>query len=111
MMITCPCCHGEKRLTLVEHDDGCTILTHPECTHCMGKGEVPAPDTSETQETLPIAMPVIDVPPGLRKFELSREAKKDHLLALRMAPDEVEKILTELYGAVVDRLNGGVNAP
>jgi hypothetical protein len=96
VMITCPCCHGEKRLTLVEHDDdtGRTILTRPQCTHCMGNGEVPAPDTSETQETLP----VIDVPSGLRKFELSREAKKDHLLSLRMAPDEVEKLLAELYG-------------
>ena len=43
-MVTCPCCKGKKRMTLVEHDEieGRTILTHPLCTHCQGKGEVEA---------------------------------------------------------------------
>lgn len=105
MMITCPCCHGQKRVTVVEHDDdtGRTILTRPQCTHCMGMGEVeaeaPRDDAVGLQGTIGLQCPGAVGTPGLRKFELSRAAKKDHLLALRMAPDEVEKVLTELYGS------------
>lgn len=42
MLITCPCCHGAKRLTQIEYDeeDGRTIVTKPICCHCQGKGEV-----------------------------------------------------------------------
>ena len=44
MMVTCTCCHGKKRVTLIEHDEvaGRTILTHPICCHCGGTGEVEA---------------------------------------------------------------------
>lgn len=105
-MVTCPCCHGKKRLTVVEHDDetGHTMLTKPLCTHCEGKGEVEVED--EQQTWLPLAVPVADVlaqysTPSLRKLELSRAEKKDHLLSLRMTPDEVEKLLAELYGATL----------
>lgn len=44
MMVTCPCCYGRKRLTLIEHDEeeGRTIVTRPICCHCEGKGEVEA---------------------------------------------------------------------
>ena len=43
-LVTCPCCHGKGRLTLVEHDDvaGRTVVTHPMCCHCQGEGVVPA---------------------------------------------------------------------
>lgn len=42
--IECPCCHGKKRLTVIEHDeqDGRTIITKPQCTHCQGRGTMPA---------------------------------------------------------------------
>ena len=42
--VTCPCCKGKKRLTLIEHDEilGRTLLTHPVCCHCEGKGEIEA---------------------------------------------------------------------
>ena len=105
IMVTCPCCDGAKRLTVVEHDEenSRTILSKPECTHCEGKGEVPAEDT-ETQESLPIETPVSDIlaaysTPGLRRGEVTRREKREHLLALRVAPEDADKILAELYGA------------
>jgi hypothetical protein len=36
--------------------------------------------------------------PGLRKCELNRFAKKDHLGGLRVSADEAKKILDTLYG-------------
>jgi hypothetical protein len=39
-LVTCPCCHGTRRLTLVEHDDARTVVTHPMCCHCQGEGVV-----------------------------------------------------------------------
>lgn len=44
MMVTCPCCYGRKRLTLIEHDEeeGRTIIARPICCHCEGTGEVEA---------------------------------------------------------------------
>jgi hypothetical protein len=35
--------------------------------------------------------------PGLQKNKLTRQAKRDHLLSLRMSPDAVDKLLAELY--------------
>lgn len=42
--VTCPCCKGKKRVPVVEHDEevGRTILTHPPCNHCQGRGWVPS---------------------------------------------------------------------
>lgn len=50
-MIECPCCHGAKRLSVIEHDEieGRMIRTHPQCTHCMGRGTVPAEVSEEPQ--------------------------------------------------------------
>ena len=52
LMVTCPCCKGKKRLALIEHDEveGRTILTHPICCHCQGKGEVPAENLDEVDQ-------------------------------------------------------------
>lgn len=36
--------------------------------------------------------------PGLKRNELTREAKKDHLAGQRVPKEEQEKILAELYG-------------
>jgi len=36
-------------------------------------------------------------PPGLRKNQLNRAAKRDHLDGLKVPRDEREKILDELY--------------
>ena len=43
-VVECPCCHGAKRLTVIEHDDeqGRTVISKPVCTHCMGLGTVTA---------------------------------------------------------------------
>jgi len=43
-LVTCPCCHGRRRLALVEHDEvaGRAVVTHPTCCHCQGEGVVPA---------------------------------------------------------------------
>jgi hypothetical protein len=43
-LVTCPCCHGKRRLTLFEHDEvaGRTVVTHPMCCHCQGEGVVSA---------------------------------------------------------------------
>jgi hypothetical protein len=35
--------------------------------------------------------------PGLRRNQLSRGAKKEHLRSLRVSEAEIEKILNELY--------------
>ena len=41
-LVTCPCCHGKRRLALFEHDDvaGRTVVTHPMCCYCQGEGVV-----------------------------------------------------------------------
>lgn len=41
--LICPCCKGDKRLTVIEHDEesGRTVVTKPVCNHCMGRGWVP----------------------------------------------------------------------
>jgi hypothetical protein len=46
LAVECPCCHGAKRLTVIEHDEefGRTVLSKPVCTHCMGVGTVTAED-------------------------------------------------------------------
>lgn len=106
MMVTCPCCQGKKRLMQIEPAMAPedmerlgmvgAIVTYPECCYCQGDGEIEAGnDGSEVEPMLRFTEPAI--PPGLRKHELTRAAKKDHLLALRMAPDDVEKLLNELY--------------
>jgi DnaJ-class molecular chaperone len=52
-MVTCPCCHGEKVLFLFEQErTGQKFPREPmkhDCTHCQGKGEVPA-EVSELPE-------------------------------------------------------------
>ena len=44
VLVTCPCCHGKRRLAMVEHDDlaGRTVVAHPVCCHCQGEGVVSA---------------------------------------------------------------------
>jgi hypothetical protein len=46
--VTCPCCHGKKRLSVTEYieEEGRTVLLLPVCQHCQGKGTVTS-DVSE----------------------------------------------------------------
>jgi hypothetical protein len=44
-MVTCPCCHGKKKLLIFERVDGDPemIGAHLEmCSHCEGRGKVEA---------------------------------------------------------------------
>jgi hypothetical protein len=48
--VTCPCCHGEKKILVFERDPTSNApedmvvvaVTHEECSHCEGTGEVEA---------------------------------------------------------------------
>jgi len=54
-VVPCPCCKGQKRLTVIEYDDedGRTVVTKPMCTHCMGCGEIPVEIDDESERMVP----------------------------------------------------------
>ena len=47
--------------------------------------------------------------PGLRKHELSRSAKKDHLNGLKFSREDRDKVLDELYGPELETPEGSHN--
>ena len=94
----CPCCKGRKRLTVIEQG-GCS---RSQCTHCMGEGTVAIepPRHGDGPEGWPEHLIVLaHSPPGLKRCELSRAVKRDHLLGLRMSSEDATKLLDELYGS------------
>ena len=38
--VTCPCCRGKKRINVVRHVDGRTVLELALCLQCEGTGEL-----------------------------------------------------------------------
>ena len=98
--VRCPCCKGKKELRLEDHR---RRVTWVHCCHCDGLGTVPAePVRPESDEQRPVWTELMIVtahsPPGLKRYELSRAVKRDHLLSIKVAPDDAAKILDELYG-------------
>lgn len=97
--VTCPCCNGAKRMRVHEYDrddDGqlIEIVRLDICCHCEGEGEVSVEaegDYAAPNDTQ------VETPASLKRAQLSRAAKRDHLLGLRTSPDDIEKILATLY--------------
>lgn len=95
--VTCPCCQGAQHLVVDDPANGPIKLY---CCHCEGKGTVPAevPREDNGPDGRPEHLIVTaHSPPGLKRGELSRAVKRDHLLGLRVAPDDIEKIIAEIY--------------
>jgi len=38
--VTCPCCRGKKRINVVRHVDGRTVVELALCLQCEGTGEL-----------------------------------------------------------------------
>jgi hypothetical protein len=100
-LVICPCCKGRKRLTLVEHSDkagGRTTLSKPECTHCEGKGKVPAElDKPVVQNSF-----TVTVDPALLRNQMTPNEKREHLRSLGVKDnDDIEKIIGEVYAGSV----------
>jgi hypothetical protein len=95
-MATCPCCKGEGVLLVYSADEP---PHRGHCTHCDGRGQIEQKEraTIELESMTETEIFGRYSTPGLRKCELARAAKKDHLASIGVKNDDATKVLDQLY--------------
>lgn len=88
--VTCPCCHGTKRLTL--HDPEQEHPTSVLCCHCID-GRVPSEDDVTVENNCQI-----NVGASLKRNEMTKQEKREHLRGLGIKDSfDIEKIIVDVF--------------
>lgn len=92
-MVDCPCCEdGFLQVFDAMTEQWIKLI----CCHCQGTHQIKA----ESAPHVPNEHKV-EVPPGLKRTELTREQKREHLRDAYkgMSEEDIAKVLDSMYGA------------
>lgn len=104
--VICSACKGSGELFVYDERYPDDPPTRHYCNICEGKCIIQIEDNTNTVYTSHCyhmeTLLELYSPPTLRRNELTRAAKKEHLESLHLHPEEIEKTLASLYPSIIE---------